>query len=820
MSGATAVAPPSALRPGGIAVACDHCALPVPAGLIEPGASRQFCCGGCRAVYTMILTCGLERFYELRERDDALRPATPTGARYEGYDDPAFAESWILARPDELASCELYLESVHCAACVWLVERLPRVLGGVVEVRADVGRQRAEVVWDPARVRLSEIARALDRLGYPSHPYRRSELANLRRQEERRSLVRIGVAGACAGNAMMFAFALWGGAYAEMEPGHRLLLRGASFAVAIVSLLWPGRAFYSGALASLRTRVPHMDLPIAIALTLGMGWGAVNTIRDTGEVYFESLTTVIFLLLVGRFIQQRQQRAAEEAVEDLFRLTPATARRIDTDGQTREVAVEALAAGDVVELRAGDSVPADGIVVEGRSEFDLSLLTGESLPRTLGIGEHAYAGTVNLSNRLTMRVQSTGAATRVGRLAALVENLARERPPLLRMADRLSHRFVIVVLALAAITAAVWLAIEPALAIEHAIALLIVTCPCALGLATPLAVRAAVGSAARMGILIKGGETIERLARPGIVLLDKTGTLTSGRMRLVEWRGDAAVKPWLLALERQVVHPIARALVEALEREGHVDLPCAAKQTLGGGVEGEVAGHAVLAGSPAFVTRAGVSLSPEVSRDLDLCVGNGWTPVVVAVDRVAVAVAALGDPLIPDAAASLAAIRRLGWRIGLVSGDHPAVVAAAAREVGITDGLVEGGASPERKLEIVRELAGSGETVVMVGDGVNDSAALVAAPVGVAVRGGAEASLSAADVYLSRPGLAGLVALFAGAPRAVGVIRRNLRVSLVYNAVTASLAVTGWIDPLLAALLMPASSLTVVLLSWRSRTFS
>ena len=276
---------------------------------------------------------------------------------------------------------------------------------------------------------------------------------------------------------MMFAFALWGGARSGIEPEHRSLLRGASLAVAVVSLLWPGRVFFSGALAPLRARVPHMDLPVAIALTLGTIWGALNTLQDSGEVYFESLTTVIFLLLVGRFIQQRQQRAAEEEVEALFCLTPQRARRIDTQGAVHEVAVEALVRGDLVELLAGDSVPADGVVVDGRSEFDLSLLTGESAPRSLGIGERAYAGTVNLSRRLTLRVESTGAATRVGRLATLVETLARERPPLLRMADRLSRHFVITVIALAAITAAVWSVIDPRLAVERAISLLIVTAP-------------------------------------------------------------------------------------------------------------------------------------------------------------------------------------------------------------------------------------------------------------------------------------------------------------------------------------------------------
>ena len=298
------------------AVACAHCGLPVPDGLVDAEAERQFCCSGCATVFEAIQSAGLTRFYDLeREADDERVPAAPSARPYAEYDEPRFAELYVRGASDGSASVELFLEGVHCASCVWLVERLPLVLEGVLEVRLDLHRQIAAVRYDPARVELSSIGRALDRFGYPSHPCRSVELAERRRAEERRHLWRVGVAGACAGNAMLAAFALWGGAAEGMEPWVTRLLRAWSLGFTLVAVLGPGSVFLKGAWASLCARAPHMDLPVAIALVLGTAWGAVNTVRGTGEVYFESLTAVVFLLLVGRWVQHRHQRTAAEAVE-------------------------------------------------------------------------------------------------------------------------------------------------------------------------------------------------------------------------------------------------------------------------------------------------------------------------------------------------------------------------------------------------------------------------------------------------------------------------------------------------------------------------
>lgn len=793
---------------------CAHCGLDVPAGRIEPGAARQFCCSGCATVYAVLHDAGLEQYYRLRDAASA-RPAAPSGKSHAELDDPAFQATCTRPLPGGLVSAELYLEGVHCAACVWLVERVPLVVPGVAGATLDMGRSLVELVYDPTETRLSAIAKFLDSLGYLPHAAHGASDAERRRQEDRRLLVRIGVAGAAAGNAMLMAFALYGGLFSGMEPEHEALLRWGSLLVTVPAVAFSGTTFFRGAWGALRTRTPHVDLPLAIGILAGFVSGTVATLSGRGDVYFDSITMLIFLLLVGRFVERRQTRAARDAAALLHSLAPSSARRIDTDG-VHDVALEALQPGDVVEVRAGEQVPADGEVVLGESTIDASLLSGESRPEEVGPTVHVHAGCVNLSSPIHVRVDATGAETRVGRLLQSVERASRRRAPIVRLADRVAGRFVLFVLAAAAVTLALWLAIDPAHALDHTIALLVVTCPCALGMATPLAVSAALGRAARRGILVKGGDALEALSRPGLFVFDKTGTLTEGRLELVAWEGDRGLGPLVAAAEARSAHPVAAALVRALESDPTLEVG-AVRQTLGGGIEATVGDHQLAIGSVAFVAASGATVPDELSAAALRHAELGRTPVLVALDGRVRAVAALGDPLRSDAAESLAELRSLGHRIAILSGDHPAAVRAVARELGPL-AQVLGGVSPEDKLAFVEDAARRGP-VVMVGDGVNDAAALSAATVGIAVHGGAEASLAAARVFTTRGGLAPVVELVRGARRTLGVIRRGVAFSLVYNLVGVGLAIFGVLSPLLAAVLMPLSSLTVVSNAYRSRIF-
>jgi Cu2+-exporting ATPase len=695
---------------------------------------------------------------------------------------------------------------------VWLVERMPMLLPGVQRAELDVRRALATVQWDVTALPLSRIATALDGLGYPPHPFRGVKAEVMRQKEDRRMLGDIGVAGAVAANVMLLALAMYSGWFSGMERQYDQLFRWLSLVLTIPALAGPGRVFFRGAWASVRARKLHMDVPVAIALGAGFVRGAYNTYAGQGPIYFDGVTTLTFLLLSGRFLQQRGQRAAADATALEASLTPQSARVVGDDRLVREVPAESLLPGMLLEVRAGDTLAADGVVEGGASSVDLSLLTGESRPVSVEVRDRVYAGTVNLRAPLAVRVTAAGETSRLGTLLRRLDEGAHRKAPVVLLADRVASWFVLTVLVLAALTYVVWLQRDATVALDNAIAMLIVTCPCALALATPLAFTVATGRAAGRGILIKGGDVLEALAHPGTLLLDKSGTVTEGHARLVSFDGPEPVRAYVLALEQHSSHPVALAFTRAWPNE-HSFAATDVVQTLGGGICGTVDGHQVVVGAPAYVRALGATTPTEWRSSSS---ADGLSPVWVACDGVMVGEARFGDPLRPGAAAAIATLKRRGWQVSLLSGDADSAVQMAGRALGVDSAI--GDASPEAKLAVVEGAAQRG-SVVMVGDGVNDAAALAGASVGVAVHGGAEASLQVADVYLSRPGLDGLVELVEGAARTMTLIRNNIIFSVLYNVLGAALAFTGVIDPLIAAVVMPLSSVGVVVTSWRGRTF-
>jgi len=381
-------------------------------------------------------------------------------------------------------------------ACLWLLEALPRIIDGLIAVRVDLGRAAVLVDWDPGRVSLSTIARRFDTLGYQLLPLADPQARERDKVIDRAWLIRLGVAGAIASNAMAVAFALYGGLFATMAVEYRLLFQWTAVGLALLALLWPGRIFFLNAWAAIRARTPHMDVPVALGLLAAVGSGTINTIRGEGSIYCESAAMLVFLLLVGRFVQYRQQRKARQEVELITSLVPAVARRKSVEGGTEEVPIESLVAGELVQVPAGESVPCDGLLRGSAARFDLALLTGESRPTLVSPGEEVWAGTRPVDRPIEVEVTVAGSETRAGRLVAMVREAASRRPPIVELADRLSGWFLMVVLAVAGFTAWWWWSLGPNLAIERTVALLVVTCPCALGLATPLAVVAGIGKAA------------------------------------------------------------------------------------------------------------------------------------------------------------------------------------------------------------------------------------------------------------------------------------------------------------------------------------
>jgi Cu2+-exporting ATPase len=612
---------------------------------------------------------------------------------------------------------------------------------------------------------------------------------------------------------MLLALAQYLGAFSDLAGEHARLFDRAMLVLGLISILGPGRVFFRGAWSALRTRSPHMDLPVALGLGVGAIAGVVNALLDRGGNYFDSLAMLVFLLLVGRHLQFRQQRRAADSVALLRGVMPRSARVVEGD-RIRPAPLEALAAGMIVEVRPGETFPADGTIIDGRTTLDLSLLSGESTPVAAETGDAVLGGTGNLGGIVRVRIAAIGEGTRIGGLMRLAEESALAKPPLVEFADRMAGRFVLVVMTLAVFGAAWWWSAGIGKSLDVAVAVLIVSCPCALGLATPLALAVAQGQAARRGILVKNGDAFERLAKTARIWLDKTGTLTEGKHALASWSGDDDAKGPTAALERRSSHPVGKALAKAL---GGKDIEVEDFRQTPRGVTGSVEGARWTVGAEELLRAEGVTtFPPALVAAARGAIERGLAPTWVAQDRKAVAVAALGDRLRDEAAGAVAKLQAAGWKVGLLSGDRPELVQRVAAATGIPADEALGGLSPEGKLALVQA---DGGAAVMVGDGVNDAAALAAAGVGVAVHGGAETSLRAAPVYLARPGLGPLVELIEGSRRALRTVRLNYAVSLAYNILFLALALGGRITPLAAAILMPASSLTVTGLALAARMF-
>lgn len=803
--------------------ACAHCGLNLSPDAAAAGA--RFCCNGCETVYEALCGAGLGAFYKQRETAPKRAAAATTTNAFAAFDDPDFARLYTRKVSDTpVRNVDLFVEGVHCAACVWVLEKLPTLVPGVVRAELSYGESLLRVTWDSDQVPLSKVASTLADLGYPPHPADARHEASAETASDRTLLARIGVAGAAFGNVMLLSFALYSSEYGGLDMGREYeeFFRWGSLVITVPSVLWTAWPFFRGAMTALRTRTPHMDLPIGIGISAALIWGSITTVFGHGELYFDSVTMLVFLLLLGRLLQGRHQRQARRATDLLLCLSPSTSRLLE-EGQVRVVPTQAVPKGALVEVRMGERIGVDGTIESGESNLDESLLTGESRPRRVAVGDHVAAGTVNVTRPLHVRAVNTGQNTRLAQLVRDMEQASERRAPVVLFADRLSARFVKVVLSLASLTFLVWLPSGVTVAVDHAVSLLIVTCPCALGLATPLAAAAALGQAAKRGLLIKGMKFLELVTEPGLIVFDKTGTLTAGKLSVVDAENLDRVAPFVRAAEGSSAHPIAAALVAALpEASPETTLTVSSvHETLGAGVGARVVTaqgtqHQVYIGSRNFV-RPFCDVDTESPRTRAL-LGKGLSPVYVVIDGHVEAVLGVGDPLRPETIPTLRLLSELGYRLAVLSGDRREVVEHVVAEIGVPFSVVRSEQSPEQKLAFVEEQARR-EATYMVGDGVNDAAALRAARVGIAVHGGAEASLAAADVFSTKPGLVPVLDLVLGSRRTMHTIRRNLQFSLMYNIAAAVLAVIGYINPLIAAILMPLSSLTVVTNSFRAKTF-
>jgi len=808
---------------------CTHCGQAMPKSF-QTTSVEKFCCAGCEAVWLMLHECGLEKYYAMQTAEGSS-PNRPHRNSSQAYLDHAeFQSRHVQTLDDDRLRAELRLDGLKCGACLWLLEALPRLERGLMNSRVDLGRSVIALEWVSAQTSLSKIAQRIAALGYQVRPIGTLASRQEWRRQDRIWLIDIAVAGAISGNVMAIAFALYGAQFSWMDDPTRQFLQWTSVLLAAIAVLWPGRLFLRNAMNAIRARRPHMDLPIALALAAGLIGGAATTIAGRSGVYFESISMLVFLLLVGRFVQFRQQRSARHEIELICALVPQTARRVSPDGSLEEIPTDALRLGDQIEIPAGESVSADGLMQSAYAHFDMQLLTGESCPVRRNHGECVFAG-VRLLGESPIRIDVTasGSKTRAAGIAQMVEDAIAKRPPTVEFANRIAGWFLLVVVVMAIAVGICWWFIDPSRVPSVVVAMLVVTCPCALGLATPLTMVSSLGKAARAGILIRGGDVLERIAKRGTIVLDKTGTVTEGSMRVMSVVGDCKSVRLAALLEAHSAHPVGKAIVEHWHNHKHDSLfeecaslatpvVCDVQEFLGQGIAGTIDGQRLEVGSVGFVTRSGATCSAELLSGCQSSVVEGFSPALIALDGVVVAVLAIGDPVRIDAADFVRGLQMSGWSVWLASGDLSQITNKVGSALGIAPSQVRGACTPEEKVSIIHSQVL--RPVVMVGDGVNDLPAMAAADVGIAVRQGAQATIAHADVALTGGGLRQVMSLIERAQRTMRTIHINFAISIAYNAIGGTLAALGLISPFIAAVLMPLSGLTVTAVALRMPRFS
>jgi len=787
---------------------CYHCGLPVPRGsqyTVEiDGQQRSMCCPGCQAVAQAIVDGGLDNFYRHRDGQNAdnelirTNNSTRRKQELELYDNPDIQASFVHDAGGDQREALLVIEGITCAACVWLLEKHLGGQPGVSAVSVNMTTHRARIRWHSETTRLSQLLAEIDRLGYQGHPYQPNREEQLLERERKQAVRRLGVAGVCMAQTMMLAAALYAGELSLSMDAHIVtLMNWASMVLATPVALYSSIPFYKAAWRDLQTRSLSMDVPVSLAILLAYLASAWSTISGSGDVYFESVTMFAFFLLVGRFLEMSARHRTGRAGNALLDLLPTSAVRLDGDSETLVPATQ-LRTGDRVLVKSGHTIPADGRVVEGRSSVDESALTGEYLPQSRSPGDQVIGGTLNIEHPLQIEVTETGSESRLSAIVRMLDRAHAEKPNVARIADRVASRFVAATLLTAAAVALFWYFYDPSRAFWITLSVLVVTCPCALSLATPTALTAATGSLRQRGMLISRGHVLESFASATHIVFDKTGTLTEGNLNIEEVRSVSALDSQTLlniaaALESRSEHPIARAFRTHMTR-GATDVQVHMGQGLGGMVEGK----RYRIGRPDFACPENTPIQPE-QKGLWLLLADAEQPLGWF---------RLDDQIRSEAAQALQELRQLGLIPVMLTGDASDAAHKVAASLGIDQ--VFSGVSPEQKLEHLNRLSQQGANIIMVGDGINDIPALAGARTSVAMASATDLAKTSADAVLIANDLLRLADSVRTARKTRAIIRENLSWALLYNLLALPAAAAGLVPPYWAAIGMSVSSLVVV----------
>ena len=791
---------------------CSHCNLPIGDGerIVErvDGRELHFCCQGCRGAHAVIRGAGLAAFYDKRRWDE---PGTPDGAFSTAYSDE-YLDSLTRERDGE-REITLLVSGIRCAACIWLIETLLARTPGISSATINYSTHRGQVRFDPDLVTPGQIFAAIATLGYAPRPYSENAVRAMQEQEWKALLIRFVTAAFLSLQLMGYSIALYGGYFRGMDPATRQVMQGFAGLVATPVVFFSGAPFLRGAWRSVRNLAPNMDLLIALGVLTAYLY-SLGALVAGGEVYFETSAMVITLILLGRLLENGARRRAMAGIDSLLRLAPDTARLVRGDEQV-PVESSALRRDDVIQVRPGERFPVDALLLDHGTEVDESVLTGESAPVRKNRGDTVLSGALNIATAVRARVVRPATRSFMARIARMAQEAQNRKAPVQGLADRVASLFVPVVILIAAGTGIYWFSVlhEPVRPLLHAVSVLVVACPCALGLATPTAILVATGVGAGRGILFRGGDTLEATARLTVAAFDKTGTLTVGDPQVVRIVPFQVSSRRLLALaakaEAGSSHPIARGILARARQEG---IRCRADGSTyipGRGVRLETDGGPLLAGSRELMTMHRVRL-PQNEK-------TRFTEVHVALAGTYMGCLLLDTRPRPEAPAVIQRLDRMGLRTLLLTGDHARAAAGIAQETGILEYAAD--MAPEDKAARIRTMQEEGERVLMVGDGVNDAPALSEAAVGCAMGSGTDMALATSDLVLVHDHMEQLPPALLLARRTLRIIRLNLFWAFTYNLVALPLAASGRLAPVWAATAMAASSVLVVANSLRLRRF-
>jgi Cu2+-exporting ATPase len=792
-------------------VSCFHCGEPVPPGLdlfvTIKGDNQPMCCPGCSAVASMIADSGLDTFYQQRTSFNERPDAAPVDqrAQYLIYDDPEVAGTFSESNDDQTLSARLLLGGVTCAACTWLIEKSLAQVEGVLSAQVNLQQARLDIRFDPAKAPLSLIFSRLDALGYRPRPYQASTQRKQVETEYRRDLRQLGVAALGMMQVGMFAIALHAGDIQGIDLRYQGLLRWVSLLVASFVVFYSARPFFVSAWRHLKLGALVMDLPVALAI--GLAWVASvwATLTSTGQVYFDSVVMFTFFLLLGRFLERRVRQRHTLSWFDAENTLPAVAS-VRRGGHWETVSRLQLQAGDAILVNAGDTVPADARVVSGHSAVKEDTFNGEHLPRDVCVGDTVYAGTINMEAAFQARVTGDYRDSRLAALQRSVETAQTEKPRLARLADRIASWFVAGILLVTVATAVAWSQIAPDQAFWVTLSVLVISCPCALALATPAALTTAASALRSSGVIVRGENALEALSRASHMVFDKTGTLTEGALEIsrVQRLGTTSEDELLAiasALQAYSSHPIADAFANTEPAPGIED----AQYHVGRGLEGRKDGVQYRLGSDMFCR--------ELAPDLPAPPDDKQYWVALVRENRSEAWIGLGDSTRAEAAEVIDYFREQGLQLELLTGDSSGHALSLAEQLGIPKVLR--GALPQQKMAHVSGLQQEGAVVCMVGDGLNDAPVLSLADASFAVAGATDLARNQADFVVVGGDLRAIARTWRKARRCRATILQNFAWALGYNLCAIPLAAAGYVPPWAAAIGMSASSLLVVINSLR-----